>query len=244
MDKKTIVIAVCLGLALVSGSRIQAQTAAPSFIRMAPVHAYLMNRDAEIALAQSAAPAAISAQASVLVLTDHGWETAVKGTNGFVCMVERGWTSSIDFSRVWDPKLRGADCLNAAAARTLLPIMFKLTKMVLAGENTQQRIAGIQAAYARHEIPPLQPGALGYMMSKGAYVTDSTPHNSSHLMVFEATRATDSAWGAWLKDVPLGSCSWWFPNPGKENPSSEELPPLRVLYVAVPNWSDGSAVAN
>ncbi|MGH9520326.1 MAG: hypothetical protein ACRD2D_11780, partial [Terriglobales bacterium] len=207
MNKKLLVTAVGLVLAFVCEMRVQAQTAKASFIRMAPVHEYLMNRDAEVALARSAAPAAISAQASVLVLTDHGWETAEKGTNGFVCMVERAWTSSIDFSRVWDPKMRGADCLNAAAAQTILPLIFKLTQMALAGENTQQRIAGIQSAFAAHEIPPLQPGAIGYMMSKGAYITDSTPHNFPHMMVFVATRATDSAWGAWLKGVPLGSCS-------------------------------------
>ena len=44
-----------------------------------------MDRDAEIALARSAAPDAISHDASVIVLTRHGYETAVQGKNGWVC---------------------------------------------------------------------------------------------------------------------------------------------------------------
>lgn len=122
--------------------------------RMAPIDEYLMNRDAEVALARSAAPPAISKDATVLVLTRKGWETAFKGTNGFVCMVDRAWASSIDFPEVWNPKTRGADCLNPAAARTILPIVHKLTQMQLAGDSEKQRIAGIQAAFAKKEIPP------------------------------------------------------------------------------------------
>jgi hypothetical protein len=57
---------------------------------MAPLDQYLMvDRDAEIAMARSAAPEAISRDAYVLVLGRHGYETAVKGKNGFVCVVER-----------------------------------------------------------------------------------------------------------------------------------------------------------
>ena len=59
---------------------------------MAPIEQYLMaNRNAEIALAQSAGPESISREAEVLVLGRHGYETAVKGKNGFVCVVERSW---------------------------------------------------------------------------------------------------------------------------------------------------------
>ena len=45
-----------------------------------------MDRTAEIALARSAAPESISRDGEVLVLGRHGFETAVKGKNGFVCM--------------------------------------------------------------------------------------------------------------------------------------------------------------
>ena len=39
---------------------------------------------------RSAAPDAISRDATVLVLGRHGYETAVEDKNGWVCMVERG----------------------------------------------------------------------------------------------------------------------------------------------------------
>jgi hypothetical protein len=50
-----------------------------------PLDQYLMERNAEIALARSAAPQSISQDAEIMVLGQHGYETAVKGKNGFVC---------------------------------------------------------------------------------------------------------------------------------------------------------------
>src|SRR6516165_10019168 len=48
----------------------------------------------EIQLARSAAPDSISRDATVLVLGRQGYETAVEGKNGFVCMVGRGWMAA------------------------------------------------------------------------------------------------------------------------------------------------------
>ena len=56
---------------------------------MAPLEQYLMDRNDEIALARSAAPPSIAKDATVLVFGKDGYETAVKGTNGFVCNVDR-----------------------------------------------------------------------------------------------------------------------------------------------------------
>jgi hypothetical protein len=85
-----------------------AQEAERPYPKMLPLSQYLMDRNAAIALARSAAPEGISKDASVLVLTPKGWETAVNGTNGFVCMTGPAWTASIDFYDVWSPKQRGA----------------------------------------------------------------------------------------------------------------------------------------
>jgi len=79
-----------------------AQDAERPYPKMLPLAQYLMDRNAAIALARSAAPEGISKDASVLVLTPKGWETAVKGTNGFVCMAGPSWTASIDFYDVLD----------------------------------------------------------------------------------------------------------------------------------------------
>src|SRR5215813_15490522 len=88
-------------LAFLAGSAwsAQAQDAKTPYPNMAPLEQYLIpDRNAEIALAQSAAPESISREAEVLVLTRHGYETAVKGKNGFVCIVERGWAAPADNS--------------------------------------------------------------------------------------------------------------------------------------------------
>jgi hypothetical protein len=57
------------------------------YSKMVPVDQYLMERNAEILLARSAAPDSISSEATILVLGQQGYETAVRGKNGFVCMV-------------------------------------------------------------------------------------------------------------------------------------------------------------
>ena len=88
---RTIVRTVTLGslvqvVVLIMAWQAQAQDAKVPYPSMAPLDQYLMaDRNAEIAMARSAAPEAISRDADVLVLGRHGYETAVKGKNGFVC---------------------------------------------------------------------------------------------------------------------------------------------------------------
>jgi hypothetical protein len=88
----TFVQAVVLGATW----QAQAQDAKGSYPNMAPLDQYVMTeRDAEIALARSAAPESISGDAEVLVLGRHGYETAVKGTNGsYVSWNDRGCSPS------------------------------------------------------------------------------------------------------------------------------------------------------
>src|ERR1700675_2052309 len=86
-----------LGMMLGQAWQAQAQDAKASYPAMAPLEQYLIvDRDAEIALARTAAPESISRDADVLVLGRHGYETAVKGKNSFVCVVERGWMGPFD----------------------------------------------------------------------------------------------------------------------------------------------------
>jgi hypothetical protein len=133
---KTIALGT-FALVVVLGAWWQARvqdTKAP-YPSMAPLDQYLMtDRNAEIALARSAAPASISSDAKVLVLGRHGYETAVKGKNGFVCVVERSWMAPFDDPEFWNPRIRGPICLNPAAARSILPITLKRTELVLAAE--------------------------------------------------------------------------------------------------------------
>ncbi len=109
-----IVAIIALGtFALVIGlgelRKAQAQGAKEPYPSMATLDQYLMERNAEIAIARSAAPEAISRDADVLVLGRHGYETGVKGKNGFVCLVERGWMGPFDGEfavNFWNPKVR------------------------------------------------------------------------------------------------------------------------------------------
>jgi hypothetical protein len=60
--------------------QLQAQDAKTPYPSMAPLEQYLISdRNAEIALARSAAPESISRDAEVLVLGGHGYETGIKG---------------------------------------------------------------------------------------------------------------------------------------------------------------------
>jgi hypothetical protein len=104
---------MALGL-VISISFLVPKAAAQSdkYSKMAAVDQYLMERNAEILLARSAALDSISSDATILVLGRQGYETVVRGKNGFVCMVERSWMAAFDSPEFWNPKVRGAECLN------------------------------------------------------------------------------------------------------------------------------------
>ena len=180
----------------------QSKTLYPS---MAPLDQYLMDRDAEIALARSAAPEAISRDADILVLGRHGYETAVKGKNGFVCAVERAWMSPFNgefADGFWNPKLRGPLCFNPPAARSILPMTYKRTEMALAGQSKAQIMEGIKT-FLKQGLPPLEPGAMSYMMAKEQYLTDAGQHHWVAHLMFYTPLMDGAAWGADLPHSPV-----------------------------------------
>lgn len=206
-----------------------------SYPSMAPIEQYLMtDRNAEIALARSAAPEAISRDAKILVLGRNGYETAVEGKNGFVCAVERAWMGPFDGAEFWNPKVRGPLCFNPPAARSVLPITYKRTEMILAGKSKAQIIDALKAAYQKKELPALEPGGMCYMMSKQAYLTDGDltddgTHNMAHLM-FYTPLMDRGAWGANLPKSPIIL-----------NPQFRGAPePIDVFMVLTGTWSDGT----
>jgi epoxide hydrolase len=219
------------GMVVALGAAWQAQAAdakAP-YPSMAPFDQYLMDRDAEIALVRSAAPASISNDAKVQVLGRKGCETAVEGKNGFVCVVERSWGSDFDDPEFWNTRIRGPVCYNPPAARSILPARAKRQEMILAGLSKTQVFDGIKAAFNRKELPNPEPGSMCYMMSKEAYLNDQENHNLAHLM-FEVPRMDGAALGA---DLP-GSRVMVGSQDGPE--------PTTEFIVPVGQWSDGTAV--
>jgi hypothetical protein len=219
---RTSLLAVALGAVAMQA---QSKTLYPS---MAALDRYLMpDRNAEIALARSAAPDSISRDAKVLILGPHGYETAVEGKNGFICVVERAWMAPFDNPEFWNPKIRGPLCFNPPAARSILPITYKRTEMVLAGRSKAQVKDGI-TIFAKKELPALEPGALTYMMSKEAYLTDAGDHNMAHLM-FYTPLMDGAAWGADLPHSPV-----------MLNPQFA-LEGIDVFMVLTGMWSDGTS---
>jgi hypothetical protein len=218
--------------------RAAAQDAATTYSKMAPIEQYLMERSAEIALAQSAAPAAISSDATILVLGRQGYETAVKGTNGWVCRVGRGWGALFDWPEFWSAKIRAAECLNPAAARSILPFANLQTELLLAGHSKAEVIAAIKAAIDRKELPALEPGAMSYMMAKSSYLTDGGGHNMPHVMFYAATNDV-AAWGANLPNSPVMGVNYWYLSE-KSYPELKSFPAIAVFLVAASKWSDGT----
>lgn len=206
--------------------------------KMASVEQYLMERTAEIQLARSAAPDSISRDATVLVLSRHGYETAVQGKNGFVCLVGRAWTGMFDWSEYWSPKVRAADCLNPQAARSIVPIMELRAGMVMAGRSKEEIESTIKVKFEKKQLPSLEPGAMDYMMSKSSYLTDQGGHNMPHVMFYSPVEQADAGQSG-ATGSPVMAAPYWYLAP-KDPSQLTGLPPILVSLVMVPHWSDGT----
>lgn len=205
----------------------RAQGGKGPYAAMAPLDQYLIpDQNAEIALARSAAPASISDAAEVMVLRRDGYTTAVKGSNGFVCVVERSWANASDSPEFWNPKLRSPNCFNQAAARTFLPIYLMKTRLALQGKSKAEIVAATASALETKELPALEPGAMCYMMSKQQYLNDSAVSWHPHVMFFVSGDAAKS-WGADLPGSPIMAA---------DDPEER----VTIFMVLVGKWSDGT----
>lgn len=220
-----------LTLALLAILPARAQDAKAPYPAMAPIEQYMMaDRNAEIALARSAAPEDISRNATVLVLGKNGYETAVEGTNRFVCVVERSWMSPFDSPEFWNPKMRGPICYNPPAVRSILPYTINRTNLVLAGLSKQQMEDSIKGKVAKGELPVPETGAMSYMMSKDGYLNDEVGHWHPHLM-FHVPKTDNASWGANVVCSPV-----------LENDEYQDVPePETIFMVPVGQWSDGTS---
>lgn len=195
-----------------------------AYPNMAPVAEYMMPRDAEIALARSAAPASISGAAGIFVMGRQGYETVATSGNGFVCLVERAWMAGFDTPEFWNPKIRGPMCLNPAAVRTYLPQTLLRTRLALSGRSKAQIAAAVESAVARHELPAIEGGALCYMLSKDGYLADDGGHWHPHMMFF-APASDPVSWGAGLDGSPVLAAKDAY---------------ITIFMIPVRKWSDGT----
>jgi hypothetical protein len=226
-----VVIASAARLAHTQSANVQSSARQYSVMQysvMAPLGQYLMaDRNAEIALARSAAPETISHDAEILVLGQHGYETAVKGTNGFVCVVERSWMAPFDDPEFLNPDQRLPLCLNPPGARTHLPLTFKTTELAMAGLSKNQIFDGIKAAYEKKELPLPEPGSMCYMMSKQQYFGRKFGNADPHLM-FWFPQKDHVNWGADFAGAPI-DVHQYSPQP------------ITEFDISLSKWSDGSA---
>lgn len=224
-----IALAFALKIALPdAGRQVVAQTGSAAYPAMAPLDQYLISDEkSEIALARSAAPSSISDHAEVMVLGREGYTTAVKGTNGFRCLVERSWAQNENDAEFWNPKMRAPHCFNAQAARSFAPIYLMKTRLVLAGKSKAEIAQTIAEALDKKELPPLEPGSMAYMMSKQQYLNDQGKSWHPHVMFYSPGDMTKS-WGADEPDSPVMIAK-----------DPEER--VTILFILADKWSDGTA---
>ena len=216
-----------LAILLSTAWAVPAQNGKPLYTTMAPLDQYLMDRNTEIALARSAAPTSISADAEIMVLGQHGYEIAVKGKNGFVCIVERSWMSPFEDPEFLNPDQRLPLCLNPPAVRSHLQLTLKTTELALAGLSKTQMFDRIKTAYDTKTLPLPEPGSMCYMMSKQQYFGRKYGNADPHLM-FWVPKTSDMFWGAGLPGSPVYVHQY-----------SPE--PITEFIISVSKWSDGTA---
>ncbi len=183
-------IMTMLGLLLVG---TQAASVRGQSAKYPPLSDYMMARDAEIALAKSAAPDNISGHATIKVLTASGFQAVHNGDNGFVCMVMRGWsaptyTPAQFRDLVYDAKVRAPICFNPEASRTVLPYYELRSKLGMEGKTPDQIAEGVQAAYAKGELPKRDSVSFAYMWSAHQNLASGIGHWHPHMMVFAPYR--------------------------------------------------------
>jgi hypothetical protein len=217
---------IATGFCLASATVLAATQGNP-YAAAAPWAQYLIvDPHEEVALARTAAPPSISDQAEVMVLTGKGYVSAAKGTNGFMCLVERGWGAQTTDAEFWNPKVRSPICFNAAASKSFAPIYLMKTRLVLAGKSKAEVAQAIAAALESGALPALDPGAMCYMMSPRQYLNDTGVAWHPHLMFF-VPGAVQASWGADLKGSPVLSTN-----------DPEER--ATIFMVPVAHWADGT----
>lgn len=222
----TILGSIFLALVVLPGAVEQARAQADVYPAMAPLEQYLMPKDAEIAMARSAAPASIADDAAVMVLDRDGYTTAVQGKNGFLCYVERSWAQDTDSAEFWNPKMRAPNCFNAAAAQSVAKVYLMKTRLVLAGKSKAEIAQAVAAGLNSGELPPLAPGGMCYMMSKEQYLNDQAHSWHPHVM-FYGPGDTEKTWGANLPGSPMIAVN---------DPEGR----VTTFMIVVHHWSDGT----
>jgi hypothetical protein len=186
---------------------------------------YFMPQDSEIALAKSAAPSSVSDHATIKVLTTSGYQNVHEGDNGFVCMVMRGWsaptyTPAQFRDLVYDPKVLAPICFDPIASRTVMPYYELRSKLGMENKSPDQIGQGIEAAYARGQLPKREGVSFAYMWSADQNLASGVGHWHPHMMVFSP----------YYKNAMIGAHPFGSPLP---TVSDDEGTPFTVVVIPV-----------
>ncbi len=187
------------------------------------------DRAAEVALARTAAPADVSANATVLVLTPKGYIAAARGTNGFTCLVMRSFAAAPGDPQFWNPHISAPHCFNPPAARTVLPALLAQIDWALAGATPAELKERMRNAYAVKRFTRPAAGSMAYMLSPQQHLSDTDPHWMPHLMFYYDRALKAAMFGAGGMTAPIIDASAGDPDA-----------PVQVLYIPVRTWSDGT----
>jgi len=197
-------------LAVLFAPSVVAQSSKSPVSHYPPIQDYLMPQASEIALAKSAAPASISDGATIKVLTTSGFKVVHQGDNGFVCVVMRGFSAPLYTPAqlrdlVYDAALRAPICFDPKAAKEVMPYYELRTKLAMQAKNPDQIAEGVEAAYARGELPKRDGVSFAYMWSADQNLASGIGHWHPHMMVFapyyENSTAGGNTFGAPLPQV-------------------------------------------
>lgn len=117
-----------------------------------------MERDAEIALARSAAPSSVSGGARVWLWDGARYVVGDSGSaagSGVQCYVGRPWVPSVE-----------PHCFDAEGARTILPIQMRRVELYAKGRSEREVEADIAAGIKRGALRLPRRPAVTYMMSQ------------------------------------------------------------------------------
>jgi hypothetical protein len=208
--------------------------------RMKGIGAFLMDRSTEISLARSAGPRGIGDSATVLVLGQNGYETAAKGSNGFVCFVGRGWSGPGTVVEregrreagpdVLDPKVLAPHCFNPAAAESVLKWHLLRTESLIAGEPVEDLPEVTAAALQSGKLRAPSREAFAYMTSPRQHLGDAVGRWRPHVMLY-IPYATNEQWGSrgFNPDYPF---------------VSEQGTAWSVVVIPISKFSDGDVAVS
>jgi hypothetical protein len=190
----------------------------------------IADRAAEVALARTAAPSAISEKATVLVLTPKGYTEAAHGTNGFTCIVMRSFAAAPGDPQFWNTHISAPHCFNPPASRTVLPAILAQIDWALTGASPAELNARIKKAYAEKRFPMPADGAMTYMLSPQQRLSDDdNPHWMPHLMFYFDRALKGPTFGAGGFTAPVIDATAGDPNSA-----------MQVIYIPTRTWSDGT----